>query len=230
MICKLLQYQGAPEVEIDKFNDNPMEYQYFVSMLNQVVEKKVSDQTGRLTRLLKLTGGKAKELIKHCIHLPPETGYETAVRQLNNRYGNPYYLLASYRKEIKASAKPGDASSFRKFYSFVSKCETFSKNTAWNALETPETLCILVSKLPGSLRDRWNRKVQTVRKNSGREPCLSDFASFVLEETTLVNDPIFSKDALLEYVQTPEKKHNKKKKFGSFATKGGEVVKCSLCE
>ena len=173
-------------------------------MLNQVLEKKVSDQTGRLTRLLKFTGGEAKDLIKHCIHLPPEAGYETAVRLLINRYGNLYYLLASYRKEIKAlpSVKPDDVSGFRKFYSFVLKCETFSKSAAWNALETSGTLCILVSKLPGSLRDRWNRKVQVVRRSFGREPCLSDFSSFVYEETTLVNDPIFSKDAVLEYVQT----------------------------
>ena len=173
-------------------------------MLNQVLEKKVSDQTGRLTRLLKFTGGEAKDLIKHCIHLPPEAGYETAVRLLINRYGNLYYLLASYRKEIKAlpSVKPDDVSGFRKFYSFVLKCETFSKSAAWNALETSGTLCILVSKLPGSLRDRWNRKVQVVRRSFGREPCLSDFASFVHEETTLVNDPIFSKHAVLEYVQT----------------------------
>ena len=125
-------------------------------MFNQVVEKKVNDQAGRLTRLLTFTGSEAKELIKHCIHLPPETGYETAVRLLNNRYGNPHYLLTSYRKELKAlaSVKPGDASGFRKFYSFVLTCETFSKSTAWNALETQETLSILVSKLPGSLRDR----------------------------------------------------------------------------
>ena len=142
----MLQYQGAPEVEIDKFNGNPLEYQFFVSMFNQLVEERVSDQTGRLTRLLKFTDGEAKELIKHCIHFPPETGYETAMRLLNNRCGNPHYLLASYRKEIKAlpSVKPGDGSRFRKFYSFVLKCDTFSKSTAWNALKTPETLCILV--------------------------------------------------------------------------------------
>ena len=121
-----------------------------------------------------------------------------------------------------------DAFGFRKFNSFVLRCETFSKSIAWNALETLETLCILVSKLPGSLRDRWNRRIQVVRRSFGREPCLSDFASFVHEETTLVNDPIFSKDAVLEYVQTPEKKQDKKKKYGSFATKGGEVVKCSV--
>ena len=66
-------------------------------------------------------------------------------------------------------------------------------------------------KLPDSLRDRWSRKVQVVRGNFGRKPCLSDFASFLHGETTLVNDLIFSKDAVLEYAQNPEKKHNKKK-------------------
>ena len=69
-----------------------------------------------------------------------------------------------------------------------------------------------------------------VRRSFGKESCLSDFASFIHEETTLVNDPIFSKDAVLEYVQTSEKKHDKKKKYESFATKKGKVVKCSLCE
>ena len=85
-------------------------------------------------------------------------------------------------------------------------------------------------KLPGSLRDRWNRKVEVVRRNFGRESRLSDFFSFAYEEATLINDHIFSKDAVKEYVQTPKRKHAKKKKHGSFATKRGEVLKCSLCE
>ena len=240
MICKLLQHQGAPEVELDKFSGNPMEYQYFVTMFKSD-NVKISDQMGRLTRLIKFTDGEAKELIRHCIHLPPEAGYETAVKPLNNRYGNPHYLLASYRKEIRAlpPVKPGDASGFRNFYNFVLKCETFSKCTCWNALETPETLCILVSKFPGRLRDSWNRKVQVVRRTLQREPCLADISSFVSDETTLVNDPIFSRDAVQGYVQTPDKrydrKHDKKydrrNNYGNFATKGGEVeVKCSLCE
>ena len=42
MICMLLQYQGAPEIEIDKFRGNPLEYQYFKPVFNQVVKKKQS--------------------------------------------------------------------------------------------------------------------------------------------------------------------------------------------
>ena len=79
MICKLLQYHRIPEVETDNCSGTPLEYQYFVLIFNQVVEKKVSDQTEWLTRLLKFTGGEAKELIKHCIHQSHEPGYETAL-------------------------------------------------------------------------------------------------------------------------------------------------------
>ena len=112
MICKLLQYQEAPELQIDKFSVNPQEYQYFTSMFSQEVEKNISDQMGRLTRLSKITSDEVKELIKHCIDLPPETDYKNITRLLNNSYGNPHYLLASYRKERKAlsSVKHDDVS------------------------------------------------------------------------------------------------------------------------
>ena len=159
MICKLSQQQGAPEVELDKFSGNPLEYQYFSTMFKEVVERKIRDPVGRLAQLIKFTDGEAKDLIKHCIHLTPNTGYDTAIMLLNKRYSNPHLLLASNTKEIKSQGpvKPGDPMGFRKLHNFLLKCETFSKITNWNSLETPETLCILVSKLPGGLRDRWNR-------------------------------------------------------------------------
>ena len=42
MICTLLQYQGVPEVETDKFNSNSLGYQYFMSMFNHVAVKQRS--------------------------------------------------------------------------------------------------------------------------------------------------------------------------------------------
>ena len=68
MICKLFQQQGAPEVEVDKFSGNPLEYQYFSTMFKEVVERKIKDPVGRLKCLIKFTDGEAKDLIKHCIH------------------------------------------------------------------------------------------------------------------------------------------------------------------
>ena len=41
MICKLLQQQAAPHVDIEKFDDNPINYQYFTSIFKEVVEARI---------------------------------------------------------------------------------------------------------------------------------------------------------------------------------------------
>ena len=46
-------------------------------------EKKIRDPAGRLTHLIKFNNGKAKNLIKHCIHLTPNIGYNTAITLMN---------------------------------------------------------------------------------------------------------------------------------------------------
>ena len=71
-----------------------------------------------------------------------------------------------------APVKPDNAMGFRKFHNFVHNSNTFSKITSWNSLETLQTLRVLVSKLPGGLKDTWNRKVKGIRNSYGRVPCL----------------------------------------------------------
>ena len=70
MLCKLMQQQGAPEVDIDTFSGDPLKYHYFMKVYKEVVERRIQDPRGKLTRLIKYTTGKAKDLIKHCIQQP----------------------------------------------------------------------------------------------------------------------------------------------------------------
>ena len=68
---------------MDRFSGNLLEYQYFSTVFKEVVERKIKDPVGRLTRLIKFTDGEAKDLIKHYIHLTPDIGYHTAIMLLN---------------------------------------------------------------------------------------------------------------------------------------------------
>ena len=54
--------------------------------------------------------------------------------------------------------KVGDAAGFRKYYSFLLKCQSIIGGNKWNALDSPDSICMLLTKLPGQLRDRWNRE------------------------------------------------------------------------
>ena len=68
---------------MDKFRGNPIGYQYLLAMLTGVVEKRIKGLVGRLTRLIKLTDGETKDMIKYCIHCLPERSYQTTMMLLN---------------------------------------------------------------------------------------------------------------------------------------------------
>ena len=168
-------------MDIEQFDGNPLNYHYFMALFAEVVETKIEKPRGRLTRLIKFTTGEARELIKHCIQLPHSRGDQHDRALLERTYGNPHKILSSYQKEIKAwsPSKFGDAKSFRKFYNLLLKCESVSESQDWNAMDTPEMLCMLISKLSGGLMDRWNRIEQAIRRKQGREPDLQDLIHFV---------------------------------------------------
>ena len=69
MLCKLLKFQSAPDVDIDCFDGNVLEYHYFMALFKEFIESKIEDPKGRLTRLIKYTARDARDLIKHCIQL-----------------------------------------------------------------------------------------------------------------------------------------------------------------
>ena len=112
---------------------------------------------------------------------------------LEKTYGNPHKILSSYRRDVKEwpQIKFGDAKAFQKFYDFLLKRESVSGSQQWNAVDTPEKLCMLIAKLLGGLTDSWNRKVQTIRKGHLHEPDLQDLIKFVEEQTVLLNDTFF---------------------------------------
>ena len=77
MMCQLLKQQSAPDIDIDIFNVNSMTFHYFMAVFNEIMEKKVNDPRGKLTRLIKYTTGDEKETLKNFIPLAAEIGFET---------------------------------------------------------------------------------------------------------------------------------------------------------
>ena len=120
----------------------------------------------------------------------------------------------------------GDVKAFRKSFNFLFKCESISDNQHWNAFDSPEILCMLISKITECWWTGGTEKYKTSEKGKkGRESDLIDFVQFVEEETLLMNDPLFSSEALHEYAGQKEKAGNAKhKKLKNCYTKSEEKV------
>ena len=78
MMCQLLKQQSAPDIDIDIFSGNLMDFDYFMAVFSEMVEKKVDDPRGKVTWLIKFVTGDAKEMAKNYIQLPAEIRFETA--------------------------------------------------------------------------------------------------------------------------------------------------------
>ena len=70
LLIDMIQQGAAPAVELECFDGNPLEYNHFLDLFREVVDKWISEPKGRLLRLFKYTRGEAHNLIKHCVQEP----------------------------------------------------------------------------------------------------------------------------------------------------------------
>ena len=101
MLCNLLKVQSAPDADMESFDSNALKYHYFMVLFRKVVEGKIEDPRGKLTRFIKYTARDARDLIKNCIQLPSNEGFAQIKYLLEKTYGKPHRILASYIKEVK---------------------------------------------------------------------------------------------------------------------------------
>ena len=113
---------------------------------------------------------------------------------------------------------PGSAAAFRRLFNFLIKCQRLQYINNQNPLDTPDMICMILSKVPGLLQDRWNRHVHKVWKNKTRESGLLNLTNLIEDEMNLVNDTLFFREAVGQHEDKPLKPH-KPKKIQNYAIK-----------
>ena len=49
ILCKMMKQQSAPEININVFDGNPLNFHYFMAVFKEAVEKNIEYTRGRLT-------------------------------------------------------------------------------------------------------------------------------------------------------------------------------------
>ena len=100
LMSNIFKELRAPNVQLDPFSGNSIDFPFFMANFTQAIEEKVRDDKGRLQRPIQFTDGPAKELAKSCIYLPEESCYVQAKKLLAEKFGNPFVVNAEYRKKL----------------------------------------------------------------------------------------------------------------------------------
>ena len=211
----LMRRTKAPTVELDMFSGSSIDYPYFMATFAQVVEENIPDQRGRLSILVKYTKGDVKELVKSCVYLADDVCYTRAKELLDRKFGSPFKIAADYRKQLMAwpKVKASDAASLNQFEIFLLKYQSSMARVGRASDNMPELLQLLQSKLPIYLQDRWNRTAYKVRSKFNREPGIEDFVKLISKETVLLDDPLYSREAISDLSRNHHDKSNKQVQF-----------------
>ena len=86
---------------------------------------------------------------------------------------------------------------------------------------------MIFSYLPVHLQGRWNRNILKMRRMHSKELQLFDLATFVEDEMTLLSDPLYSRDAVSQYIEKNQK-FIKSKRFTVNTVKAEELGKVDI--
>ena len=175
---------GLPKREIPKFSGDPLSYWNFIRAFTSGVVRYTSDATNRLSYLLHYCEGEAHELIEHCSMLSPDTGYNEALRILEEEFGDPRVISRQYITALTdgPGIKYNDAKGLSRLAVKMNACElTLSQLNYMGPLRDEKTMGSIVGRLPAHMQTQWYDLATSIQK-ARRDPKFSDLTEFIRDK------------------------------------------------
>ncbi|XP_071088902.1 uncharacterized protein [Haliotis cracherodii] len=208
-----------PTRKIPVFSGDPLQFKPFIQAFEHGIEDKTINPKDRLYYLDQYTNGEPNDLVRSCLFMNPESGYEQARTLLDKKFGNKYKIATAYMdKALKWPAiKSEDSEALNSFAVFLTSCgNTMTDIDYLRELEHPKNIRELIQKLPYKLRERW----RTVSFNilERRNVTFADLVGFVDKQAQILSSPLFGNIIDDIQVQARPKMKEAPKRYKSFAT------------
>ena len=187
-----------PTTDIKLFSGDPLEYQRFMRQFKSKVKPICDDEDEMLTFLEQNTRGEALNIVRGLGPLGGAVAYPAALKQLEERYGNPEIIVDAFIKKALnwPDIKANNAKALDEYAIFLFEClNAVNSLGAMTILDYSENMKRLVNKLPYHLHDRW-RNVVFQAKDHGKFIVFSMLVNFVRQEAKKANDPMYGRDAM----------------------------------
>ena len=199
MLNLLVEHQQRnllPQSSISRFNGLD-----FTSYLpwRRSVECKVFSRTNipaeRLQYLEEFTDLAPREIIRSCLHLPPQEGFSRAMQLLDRKYGSPFALCQAFISKLESwpTVKADDVKGLGDYSVFLTSCaNTMLTVPGLNELNYGSCLRLAANKLPSHLYHRWTRIAEEIMER-GETVTFARIEQFVEKSYRIASNPIFGK-------------------------------------
>jgi len=212
-----------PHAEVQTFDRDPVYYCNFIRSFENLIEAKTKNSSTKLYYLVQYTAGDVQELMRSCLSMQPDEGYQEARRLLKSRYGQSYKIATAYVNRVTNGPpiRHEDGEALQKFSVLLTSCKnTLKEIGCLNKIENPDSLQRVVERLPFQLRQRWRDVADDITSNKQREITFEDVARFGESKARALNHPIFGNVSGELKSQGKDPKKRKPRHGDSFATLG----------
>ncbi|XP_064650125.1 uncharacterized protein LOC135501515 [Lineus longissimus] len=198
VLVTMIQEMKKPQSDIKKFSGDPLEYRRFLRQFNSRIVANTIDSEEMINYLEQYTSGEANRIVIGYACIDANNGYQGALKELEERYGDPERIAHAYIKKALEwpMVKADDARGLDEFSIFLAECENAVQvDGSIKILEYPDNLTKLVRKLPYYLHDRWRNIVGTIKERKGIVR-FENLVAFVKKEANKSIDPVWGRAAL----------------------------------
>ena len=185
-----------PQPDLPVFSGDPIEYCDFIRAFENLIERKTTNPSTRLYYLLQYTSGQVQDLVRSCLTMREDKGYDEARKLLADRYGQPYKIATAYVDRIinGQPIRAEDGAALQKYSILLTSCSNTLREIGYlSRLENPDTLKKIVDRLPYTLGLKWREMADKVMQQEQRDANLKDITDFVESRSRVTNHPIFGK-------------------------------------
>ena len=193
-MCDLINLMNIPTVEIDMYDGNPMDYQAFITIFDELIDSKLGDPQLKLTRLLQYTTGAAKSAIKNCVG--GESGYKQARDILRNRFGNKHIITQTIISQLKTGERVTKPHELQQLADDLDMAgAVLEKLGKHSEVDTQQMIVDILEPCQLHVKNRWCRKALDHKRDCGNYQGFSDFTSFMRSFASDASDPIYGSES-----------------------------------
>ena len=214
MSTEAMKVLNLPKVEIDEYDGNPLKFHYFFALFDESVDRVVTDDSVKLTRLLQFTCGDAKSAIESCIHLGGSRGYQQARKILTERFGDNHLISERVIASLKNGRPVRTAEDLIHLADDLSNGHTtLNSVNCLSEIDTQSCIADIALRLQPFMRNRWKRNVMDIKENKGRYPKFLEFVEFIRKQAAEATDPVYG-----QWGSKPKPSDSKPNKVSSYST------------
>ena len=187
---KLIDSINLPSVELKPFSGDPLEFQAFITLFDNLVDDKSIDDSAKLSRLLHYCNGSAYAAIKNCVLNP--NGYKLARGILTKRFGDKHLIAQKIINELVSGKSVVNAKDLQMLSDNLKLVVSSLTNLdLLNEIDNQPAIKSIVDRCPRFVKNEWRITALKHHENKGNYPGINEFETFIAKQSNYASDPVY---------------------------------------